>query len=147
MEKYKDVRLLSARDIIRTEDARINYLSGLIRIAECDNNKTSVEEEFIYKTAETLGASYAEIWKAEEKQSRDDSKGILFETKQEKTLFLMHALYMCWLDDDYSDAERSEIIVLGHEFGLESTDIAEIETWIKQGIDWMETGAVLLKLE
>ncbi len=139
--------MLGIKDVINTEDSRINYLRGLIRIAESDNDKSSEEEGFIYKIAEIAGASYSEILKAEEKQYIEGHARIHFETKTEKLLFLMQALYLCWIDDDYSDAERAEIIAVGNELGITQFEIDEVESWVKQGIDWMKTGAELLRLE
>lgn len=147
MEKLKENRLLAIKDVIKTEDSRINYLRGLIRIAECDKDKNSVEEGYIYRIAEILGASYSEIWQAEQYQEKDSQARICFVTKQEKHLFLMQALYMCWLDDDYSDAERKEIMVIGDELGIDPTKIEEIESWVKQGIEWMRAGSELIGLE
>ena len=147
MDQINNNKLIAVRDIIRTEDARINYLRGLIRIAECDENKTSAEEGYIYNIAELIGASYSEIWQAEDKEETDDSVEIKFETKQEKSLFLMQALYMCWLDDDYSDAERNEIFAIGTGLGIEKKEIEAIESWIKRGIEWMGTGAELIGLK
>ena len=147
MDQVKDNKLLAIRDVIRTEESRINYLRGLIRIAECDENKTSAEEGYIYNIAELIGASYSEIWQAEEQEDNDDSEGIKFETKQEKSLFLMQALYMCWLDDDYSDAERDEIFEIGAELGIDRKEIEAIESWIERGIEWMSTGAELIGLK
>lgn len=147
MEQVRENKLLAIRDVINTEESRINYLKGLIRIAESDKNKTSVEEGYIYKIAEIIGASYSEIWQAEEQQNNNDPIGINFATKQEKSLFLMQALYMCWLDDEYSDAERKEIIKIGNDFGIDLAEIKTIESWIKQGIEWMSAGAELIGLE
>ena len=147
MEMQKDRKLISIRDVIDTEESRVNYLKGLIRIAECDNNKTTVEEGYISKIAETFGATYSEIWMAEGQRSDDHSKCINFETKQEKIIFLMQALYLCWLDDDYSESEREEIVTISGELGIDASELAEIESWVKQGIEWMGAGAELLRLE
>ena len=147
MEILKADKLLGIKDVIRTEDARVNYLRGLIRIAESDNSKSAGEEGFIYKIAERLGSSYSEMWQAETGTGDNELPTIHFATQQEKILFLMQALYMCWLDNDYSDAERAEIIKIGDELGVEASEVAEIESWIRQGIKWMEAGAELLKLE
>lgn len=147
MEKLKEDKLLAIRDVINTEASRINYLRGLIRIAECDKNKTSVEEGYIYRIADILGSSYSEIWQAEEHQEDGNPIEIHFENKQEKSLFLMQALYMCWLDDDYSDAERDEIMKIGNELGIDPSNIEEIESWVKRGIEWMRAGSELIGLE
>lgn len=147
MEMQKELKLFGIKDVINTEESRINYLKGLIRVAECDNNKTSVEEEYINQIAETFGATQSEIWKAEDQRSNNDSESIHFETKQEKLLFLMQALYLCWLDDGYSNSEREEIVKISVELGIHESELAEIESWVKQGIEWMGAGAKLLGLE
>ena len=147
MKKLKEDKLLEIRDVIKTKDSRINYLRGLIRIAESDKNKTSVEEGYIYKIADILGATYSEICQVEEQPGNENLNVIRFATKPEKILFLMQALYMCWLDDDYSDAERKEIIAIGNELEIDSSKIEEIESWVKQGIEWMSAGAELIGLE
>ena len=115
MEKLADGRLPGIRDVIKTEESRVNYLRGLIRIAESDKNKTSGEEDYIYNIAEILNAPYSEIWKAEEELADGEAPEIHFETKREKTLFLMQALYLCWIDDEYSEMEREEIVRIGNE--------------------------------
>ena len=147
MEYSKESKLLAIRDVIKTEDSRINYLRGLMRIAECDKNKSSAEADYIYKIAKILGASYSEIWQAEEQKENEDSIGINFKKKKKKSLFLMQALYMCWLDNDYSNAEREEILKIGNDLGFELTEIETIESWIKRGIVWMRDGAELIGLE
>ena len=147
MGKHKEGKLLEIRDIIRSEESRINYLRGLIRIAESDKNRTSVEEGYIYRIAEILGASYSEIWQAEEHWEKEERREIYFAAKQEKALFIMQALYMCWLDDDYSDAERKEIFAIGEELGIDPSEIEGIESWVKEGIAWMRAGAELIGLE
>ena len=139
--------LLGIKDVINSEDSRINYLRGLIRIAKCDNKKTADEEDYICKIAKIAGASYSELWKAEDDQADENTAEIYFGTKQEKLLFLMQALYLCWIDDEYSDAERKEIIAIGDELGITQFELDEVESWVKQGIDWMKAGAELLKLE
>lgn len=147
MDQVNENKLLAIRDVIRTEDSRINYLRGLIRIAECDENKTLAEEGFISNIAEIIGASYSEILQAEEQEEIEDSAAMItFESKQEKSLFLMQALYMCWLDDDYSDAERKEIFEIGTAFGIDTAEIEKIEAWVKQGFEWMSAGAELIGL-
>lgn len=147
MEQVNENKLLAIKDVIRTEESRINYLRGLIRIAECDENKSSAEEGYICRIAEIIGASHSEIWQAEQQEENDDFAEINFETKQEKSLFLIQALYMCWIDDDYSDAEREAIIALGINFGIDQIEIESIESWVKQGIDWMKAGSELIGLE
>ena len=54
---------------------------------------------------------------------------------------------MCWLDDDYSDAERKEIFAIGEELGIDPSEIEGIESWVKEGIAWMRAGAELIGLE
>ena len=147
MEGYKVNNLLEIRDVIKTEDSRINYLRGLIRIAESDNKKTSAEAEFIYKIADIIGASYSEIWHAERQTENEINTGIHFETKQEKMLFLIQALHECWLDDDFSEAEHEEIIKIGNELEIDQTEVEAVEAWVKQGIEWMRAGAELIGLE
>lgn len=147
MALQNERKLFGIRDVIKTEGSRINYLKGLIRIAESDNNKTYVEEEYINKIAEIFGATYSDIWKAEVQKTNEASKEINFDTRQEKIVFMMQALYLCWLDDEYSDLERDEIAKIGDELGLEASELMEIESWVKQGIEWMLAGAKLLRLE
>lgn len=147
MERAKQGKMLEIRDVIKTEGARINYLMGLIRIAESDDKKTSSEEGYIYRMSKILGASHAEIWQAERKLENEQSPSIQFATNQEKMLFLMQALYMCWIDSDYSAAERKAIITIAAELGVSITEIEAIESWVKEGIDWMRAGASLLGLE
>lgn len=144
MEQSKEQKLLTIRDVINTQESRINYLRGLIRIAESDNDKSTVENGYIYKIAEIIGASHSEIWQAEKQQENNKLERIKFTNKQEKALFLIQALYMCLLDDDYSDAEREEIIAVGNELEVDLSEIEQIEAWIKQGIEWMRSGAELI---
>lgn len=147
MEQVNENKLLAIKDIIKTEESRINYLRGLIRIAECDENKSPAEEGYICRIAEIIGASPSVIWQAEQQEESDDFSEINFKTKQEKSLFLIQALYMCWIDNDYSDAEREAIITLGINFGIDQTEIESIESWVKQGIDWMKAGSELIGLK
>lgn len=132
--------------IFTTNDARVNFLKGIIRVAKCD---TLEEEEFSFyhQAAQSLGLEETDIeelnycWKTNEKIN------ITFETTREKMCFFVQAIQLCWVDNVYTEIERSVMRVLAEELNISLSALEAVETWAYEGIKWNRRGDDLLELE
>lgn len=74
--------------VLNTEEAKLNFLKGLIRVAKSDGINDKSEKEFYYLASEALGIG--EKYNEELNQAWEDDEKIevKFNTKEEKIYFL-----------------------------------------------------------
>ena len=70
---------------------------------------------------------------------------LAFASRSEVLCFLREALQLCMVDDEYSDAERKEIMELAQAFSIEPERVHALETWVQEGIEWKARGDKLLE--
>ncbi|WP_373897766.1 hypothetical protein ACER0A_011030 [Haloimpatiens sp. FM7315] len=138
---------MNIREILKTEESKLNFLGGLIRLAKIDE-KVSDEEKLFFSQAavqlemkEESVSLLQNLWTSEEKINVD------FETKRESLFFIQQAVQLCVMDGVYHHEEKKEIKLLGKELGLLESSIEKIETWVEDGLKWQALGETLLDIE
>ncbi len=137
---------MELKSILKTEDARINFLKGLIRLSKCDGKSSEEELQFYFYAAKALELNEQQIHELELAWKSDDKLEISFETSEEKMFFFIQAIQLCWIDDSYADVERTEIRELANTLGISLDAIQQVENWVHEGILWNKAGDKLLKL-
>ena len=133
---------MNTYDILKTRNAKVNFLKGLIRVSMSDGVVPDVEKEFYRKSAYGLGLDDEAIAEIE----NSDYKEIVFETTEEKMFFFIQAIQLSWIDNDYCEAERKEIRKLADELEISVESIEKVEKWVEEGMEWNKKGDELLKL-
>lgn len=77
--------------------------------------------------------------------NQDAEIPLAFASRSEVLCFLREALQLCMVDDEYSDAERKEIMELAQAFSIEPERVHALETWVQEGIEWKARGDKLLE--
>lgn len=140
--------MLEIKNILKTEDARINFLKGLMRLAKCDGVKTDEEIQFYLQAAVALDLKASQIDLLSQTWSNDNEKiEIFFDTSKEKMFFFIQAIQLCWIDNKYEEVEQKEIQKIAEELGISMDAIEKVEDWVREGIAWNQRGDQLIDLQ
>lgn len=137
---------MNAIEILQTEESKLNFLKGLIRLAKVDGVIDSNEIAFYKQAAVGLGMSDNSINEIEYFSKNDENISFSFSSNEEKMFFLIQAVQLCWMDSEYVESEKQEIRIVCKELGISEEALIEVENWVKQGIEWNKSGDRLLYL-
>lgn len=137
---------MKIEDVLVTEDAKVNFLKGLIRVAKCDNSLESNELSYYMQVASTMNLSDSSKEQINKSWVGNEKIKVSFEQRREKLFYFIQAIQLCWIDDVYQDDERKEIRDIAKELGIEEEVILKIEKWVDEGIAWNKRGDTLLDL-
>ena len=138
---------MNIREILKTEDSKLNFLRGLIRLSKIDGNVSDEEKLFFSQTAVQLEMKEESISLLENCCLSDEKIEVEFKTKRESLFFIQQAVQLCAMDGVYHDNEIKEIKLLGNELGLLESSIEKIEIWVEDGLKWQALGENLLDIE
>ena len=102
--------------LFQTNEAKMNFVKGLIRISKADGGISPEEQTFFIDAARGLGISEEDIAMLPAVMNQDAEIPLAFASRSEVLCFLREALQLCMVDDEYSDAERKEIMELAQAF-------------------------------
>ena len=122
--------------LFQTNEAKMNFVKGLIRISKADGGISPEEQTFFIDAARGLGISEEDIAML---------PAVMNQKEKISLCFLREALQLCMVDDEYSDAERKEIMELAQTFSIEPERVHALETWVQEGIEWKARGDKLLE--
>lgn len=137
---------MEIKEILQTNEARVNFLKGLIRLAQADGVVDENEFVFYRQVAAVLELGEAEVESLERLKDGTIEITVNFETDREKMFFLVQAVQLCWVDNDYSDAERKEIQDMCQEMDISVEALEKVEHWVSEGMEWNKRGEALLEL-
>ncbi|MBP2033220.1 tellurite resistance protein [Clostridium algifaecis] len=138
---------MNIREILKTEESKLNFLGGLIRLAKIDGSVSEDEKIFFSQAAVQLEMKENTISLLENYWSSEDKINVKFETKREGLFFIQQAVQLCAIDGVYNDKEKKEIRLLGKELNLLESSVEKIETWVEDGLKWQALGETLLCIE
>lgn len=133
-------------EILQTNEARVNFLKGLIRLAQADGVVDENEFVFYRQVAVVLELGEAEVESLEKLKDGTNEITVNFEADREKMFFLVQAVQLCWVDNNYSDAERKEIQDMCQEMNISGEALEKVEQWVSEGMEWNKRGETLLEL-
>lgn len=133
-------------DVLRTDQAKVNYLKGLARVALADGSTDLSEAGYFNEIAANIGLAPAAVENVEALWDSYSYVAIHFDTQREKIYFLMQAFFLAWADSDLSDSEIQEIQNMAIELGIDDILFKKIEDWVSEGVKWMNEGSELLEV-
>lgn len=145
MEREK-VLTMDIKEILQTKGARVNFLKGLIRLANADGVVDENEFAFYRQAAIALELGEEEILALEKAKSEGREITLEFKTDREKMFFLIQAVQLCWVDNNYSEAERKELRNICWEIAISEESLKAVEVWAQEGVEWNKRGGMLLEL-
>lgn len=137
---------MDIKEILQTKEGCVNFLKGLIRLANADGVVDESEFAFYRQAAIALELGEEEILALEKTKSEEHEITLEFKTDREKMFFLIQAVQLCWVDNNYSEAERKELRNICQEIGISEESLKEVEVWAEEGVEWNKRGETLLEL-
>lgn len=132
--------------ILQTKKSRISFLKGLIRLANADGVVDESEFVFYRQAAIALELDEEEILELEKVKGEGHEIMLDFGTDREKMFFLIQAIQLCWVDNNYSDAEQEELRNICREIAISEESLKVVEAWAQEGVEWNKRGEALLEL-
>ena len=134
-------------EILKTEQSRCNFIKGLVRIAKSDGVISDEESQYFMTAAASIGLGKEQMEEVSKCIGTDDIISVSFDSNAEKLLFFRECIQLCAVDDIYTENERAEVRVLAASMRVPESVIAQIESWVEEGMTWKERGNDLLKIE
>jgi tellurite resistance protein len=129
---------------LTSQDDKINYLKGLMRIAKADGNVTDEEKKY-YKTV-AIGLNVPRVIIDELENTWKDEKDIelCFSDERQALFFIQEAIQISMIDGEYSASEQQEIKKIAIEAGITLEAVSEFEAWVNRGLDWRKEGEQII---
>ena len=124
--RKKDGPEETADIILSTDEVKINFLKGIIRLAKSDGVVDPKELYYYEKTAHAIGLSKTHIDLIDNLWESDTEISIEFENEAQKEYFFEYAITLCFVDGEYSEAEKKEIQAMAEELNVDSEIIENI---------------------
>lgn len=137
---------MKIEEILVTNNAKSNFLKGLIRVAKSDGVVDKDEFAFFQQAAQGLGLEKQDIDNLENCWKADEKIEFMFNTSKEKMFFFIQAIQLCWVDDNYTEVEKQEMRSIANELGISFTALETVEKWAYEGIVWNKKSNDLLEL-
>lgn len=134
--------------ILDSKASKMNFMNGLILLAQADGVIDNQEEQFFINAATGLGLQDEEIRLLKENiENNAFSIKINFVNKKQTLFFIKEAMQLSYLDNNYSIEERNIIEEIAKLNSISKSSIEVIENWVIEGIQWKSSGEKLLDLE
>ncbi len=137
-----------------TEEERVNFLKGMVRMARIDGVVEEEERVFFRNLLIALAISEENAAKLENSLDADMESAeiknylsISFNTKKQAIFFLEEAIQLCYIDGVYHEKEQKEIRLITKELNISAETLDKVEKWVQEGIAWQAKGEALLSLE
>lgn len=134
-------------DVLKTPEARLNFLKGLIRIAKVDQKIDDQELLFYQSAAKSFELGEKEINILKNCWEGNDRINVEFKSSKEKMFFFIQAVQLCWIDNNYMDIEKEEVRKMAEELHISQKAIRDVEDWVFEGVAWNRKGDQLLNLK
>lgn len=116
------------------------YLQALVIIAKADGIDQR-EIDFINLQSQLLCIDPAKYWDDETGLSQFDQSNLSYMTKM---AIIRDCIVIAHIDGDYADIERNAILEIADKFGLEESNVVDMENWLKEYWQIIEKGKNLL---
>ena len=133
--------------ILQSNNSKVNFLKGLIRVAKCDNVIDEKEFMFYEQAALAVGLGQEDIANLNNYAKSKEKLKISFDSSREKMFFLIQVIQLCWINGEYSGAEKTEVAQIAEELSISKNAVTEVEKWVEEGIIWNKRGDDLLSLQ
>lgn len=137
---------MDIKAILKTEKTRVAFLKGLMRLANADGIVDDSEIRFFKQAAVALDLDERYMEEIGSVRGNESKVHLEFDTNEEKMFFLIQAVQLCWVDNDYSDEEKVEIRKICQEINISNDALEAVEKWAEEGMEWNRRGDDLLKL-
>lgn len=100
--------------LFQTNEAKMNFVKGLIRISKADGGISPEEQTFFIDAARGLGISEEDIAMLPAVMNQDAEIPLAFASRSEVLCFLREALQLCMVDDEYAQYDKEVMYWAGY---------------------------------
>ena len=132
-------------EVFDTEESRLNFILGCIRVSKCNDRFHEKERNFIMKSSLALGLNEKSGERIDKAMLNEfERMDLVFSTKKQKILFIKEMIDLCYYDGHYDSVEKEEISIISKSLNILESTVTEIEQWILSGIEWNKKGEKIL---
>ena len=129
-----------------THDQERSVLELLGWVATVDREITDDERQYVVNLSHDFNASADGIFQIADEKSLDEICS-RFADETAKRLALVYATRLSVVDELYDEDEWLGIRQIGDTLGIPDSEVADIEDWVRRGLEWEDDGRELLHLE
>ena len=126
------------------EERAVLELLGLV--ATADRDVTKAEKQYVVNLSHDFNASAEGVFKIAEEKSVEE---ICSDFKEDtaKRIGLVYVIRLSFVDALYQEDEWLGVREIGDTLGVPDSEVADLEDWVRRGLEWEEEGRKLLGLE
>jgi hypothetical protein len=129
-----------------SHDEERAVLELLGRVATADREPTRDEKQYVVNLSHDFNASAEGVFRTDEQKSLAE----ICEDFQEETarkIALVYLVQLSFVDGLYEEDEWLGVREIGDTLGVADREVADLEDWVRRGLEWEEAGRELLGLE
>ena len=128
----------------RDEERAVLELLG--RIATADRDVTKDEKQYIVNLSHDFDVSAEGIFREDEERSLQDICSVFGDATARK-IALIYLVQLAYVDGLYQEDEWLGVREIGDLLQVPDRHVAELEDWVRRGLEWEEEGRKLLELK
>lgn len=125
------------------QERRVLELLGLVSTA--NREVSEVERQYVVELSHEFNASAEGVFKTSDQDALEEICET-FDDETAKRIALVYTVRLGVVDGLYEEDEWLGVRAIGDAFGLPDSDVAELEDWVRRGLEWEEKGRELLDL-
>jgi len=112
-----------------------------VNLAAADNDVSEEEIQYLKQFSSAYGIEYT---LEKTPINLDDAIGVL-DTKEARIITLQELIKVSYKDGHFGEEEQDKVFLIAQKLGLNDPElIIRIETWVRQGFDWIYEGEQML---
>ena len=128
-----------------THDQERSVLELLGWVATSEREVSRPEKQYIVDLSHDFNASAEGIFEISEKKSLEQVCST-FAEETAKRLALIYTIQLSFVDGLYEEDEWLGVRHIGDVLGVPDHDVADLEDWVRRGLEWEEEGRRYLDL-
>ena len=126
------------------EERAVLELLGVV--ATADREVSRAEKQYVVNLSHDFNASAEGVFSIVEEKSLEEICED-FDEQTARKLALVYAIQLSFVDGLFNQEEWLGVRHIGDVLGVPDAEVADLEDWVRRGLEWEEEGRQLLGLE
>ena len=111
-------------------------------LAAADNDVSDEEIQYLKDFSNAYGIDY----NLDKSDLNIDDAITLLDTKASRIITLQELIKLSYKDGHFGDEEQDRVFLIAQKMGLNDPELMiRIESWVRQGFDWMYEGEMMIE--
>ncbi|WP_321326698.1 TerB family tellurite resistance protein [Thiomicrorhabdus sp.] len=111
-------------------------------LAAADNDVSDEEIQYLKDFSDAYGIDY----NLDKSDLNIDDAITLLDTKASRIITLQELIKLSYKDGHFGDEEQDRVFLIAQKMGLNDPELMiRIESWVRQGFDWMYEGEMMIE--